>query len=124
MERVVIRRVNMSGAIVAATIASAAAGIGSTIYGVVNGQAQQDAQQKSLKNQTTAQQKAEASALSTQRQGEQAQNAANQKTPDVSAILQRAATAGNAGQSSTMLTGPSGIATSSLNLGKQTLLGQ
>ena len=114
----------MSGAIVAATIASAAAGIGSTIYGIKSGQDLAAVQQQALKNQNTAQQKAEAASLSTQRQSEVAQNAVNQKTPDVSSILQRAATAGNAGQSSTMLTSPTGINTSSLNLGKQTLLGQ
>jgi len=114
----------MSGAIVAATIASAAAGIGSTIYGIKSGQDQAAVQQKALKNQTTAQQTAEANTLSTQRKSEQAQNAANQKTPDVASILQRAATAGNAGQSSTMLTGPGGINPGSLSLGKTTLLGQ
>lgn len=116
----------MSGALAATIIAGvgAASGIAGTVMAAKNGSDQVAAQQQSLKQQTTAQQKAEASALSTQRQGEQAQNAANQKTPDVASILQRAATAGNAGQSSTMLTGPSGVATSSLNLGKQTLLGQ
>jgi len=114
----------MSGAITAASIVSAAAGLGSTIYGVVNGQAQQAAQQQSLKNQNTAQQKAEASALSTQRQAATAQAAANQQTPNVASILARAATAGNAGQSSTMLTGAGGIDNSSLKLGGTTLLGK
>lgn len=47
----------MSGVVAASTIASVAAGLGSTIYGVVIGQAQLDAQQKSLKAQTRAQQK-------------------------------------------------------------------
>lgn len=101
----------------------AAAGVGSTIYGVVNGQNQADTQQQALKNQTTAQQKAEASSLSTSRNAATAQNAVNQKTPDVSSILARAATAGNAGMSSTMLTGPGGVKPSSLNLGGSTLLG-
>jgi len=55
--------------------------------------------------------KAAASALSTQRKSETAQNAVNQQTPDVSSILARAATAGNSGMSSTM------------TLGKTTLLG-
>lgn len=117
----------MSGAITASTIIAgigAAAGVGSTIYGVMNGQAQQEAQGQSLKNQNTAQQKAEASALSTERKSATAQAAANQQTPDVASILQRAATAGNGGQSSTMLTGPGGVDSSTLNLGKSTLLGK
>ncbi|HTF68465.1 MAG TPA: hypothetical protein VK638_37880 [Edaphobacter sp.] len=116
----------MSGAITAGTIIAgigAAAGLGGTIYGVVNGQNQAATQQQALKNQTTAQQKAEASSLSTQRQAATAQNAVNQQTPDVSSILARAATAGNAGMSSTMLTGPGGVSPGSLNLGKSTLLG-
>jgi len=117
----------MSGAISASTIIAAigaSAAVGSTIYGIKSGQDQAEVQQQSLKNQQTAQQKAEASALSTQRQAQTAQNAANQKTPDISSILQRAATVGSNGLTSTMLTGPTGVDTSSLDLGKSTLLGR
>jgi hypothetical protein len=116
----------MAGSISAATLAAvigATAAAGTAAYGVYNGQKQQGAQKKALAQQNQAQQQAEASSLSTERQGAVAQNAANQQTPNVSAILARAATMGNTGLSSTMLTGPSGVSGSSLNLGKSTLLG-
>lgn len=112
----------MSGLATIAAITSAAVGAGSLAYGVVNGQNQNATQQAALKKQTTAQQTATSAALSTERQNAIAEGAANQKTPDVSAILQRAATAGK-GLGSTMLTGPGGVDTSSLSLGKATLLG-
>lgn len=113
----------MSGITTATIIAGigAAAGVAGTAYGVVSGQNQQAAQQDALKKQNTAQQKAEASSLSTERQAANAQNVA--KTPDVSSILARAATAGKTGMSSTMLTGVGGVDPSSLNLGKTSLLG-
>lgn len=103
-------------------IVGGAAAVGSTAYGIYNGQQQEGQQQDALKKQNTAQQTATAAALSTERKGEIAQGAANQQTPDISSILQRAATAGK-GLSSTMLTGPGGVDTSGLNLGKSTLLG-
>lgn len=116
----------MSGAISASTIAAvvgAAAAVGGTAYGIVNGQAQQGAQKQALKRQNQAQQTAEAATLSTQRKNETAQNAAAAKTPDVTAILARAATAGNAGSNGTMLTGKNGVDPNALSLGKNTLLG-
>lgn len=116
----------MSGGASAATIAAivgAGAAVGSTAYGIYNGQKQLDAQKASLAKQNEAQQEAEANTLSTERKSELAQNAANQKTPDVTAILQRAAAMGNNGLSSTMLTGPGGVKSSSLLLGKTSLLG-
>lgn len=116
----------MSGAISATTIAavaSAAAGVGSLAYGIVQGQSQQNAQDKALKQQKGAQQQAEAETLSQRRASETAQNAANKKTPDISSIIARAAQSGASGVSGTMLTGPSGVNQSSLNLGKSTLLG-
>lgn len=114
----------MSGALAATIIAGvgAATAIGGTAYSIVNGQSQEANQQTALKKQNTAQQTATAAALSTERKGEIAQGAANPQTPDISAILSRAATAGK-GLSSTMLTGPGGVDTSGLNLGKSTLLG-
>jgi hypothetical protein len=115
----------MSGLATIATVAaigSAAIGAGSLAYGVVNGQNQQNAQQAALKKQNTAQQTATAGALSTDRQNAVAEGAANQATPNVAGILQRAATAGQ-GLSSTMLTGPGGV-TGGLNLGGTTLLGK
>ena len=56
-----------------------------------------------------------------QQQQEQAFNKANAKTPDLSAIMANAQQRG--GPSGTMLTGPSGIDPSALNLSKNTLLG-
>ena len=114
----------MSGITAATVIAGigAAGAIGGTAYSIVNGQNQAAAQQTALKKQTTAEQTATGAALSTQRQSEVAQGAANQQTPDITSILSRAANTGK-GSSSTMLTGPGGVDTSSLNLGKSTLLG-
>lgn len=113
----------MSGVITAATIATAAAAVGSTAYGIVQGERQNSAQQKALKSQNTAQGQAAAAALSTQRKNEVAQNQANQKTPDIASILARAAGPSKSGVGSTMLTGSSGIDTSALSLGKSSLLG-
>lgn len=112
----------MSGAMTIAAIVGATAAVGSTAYGIINGQKQDATQKKALAQQNQAQQQAEANALSTERQSAVAQNAANQQTPNVAAILARAATMGNNGLSSTMLTGPTGV-TSGMNLGKSTLLG-
>lgn len=114
----------MSGAISLTTIAAlagAGAAVGGTAYSIYSGQKQQATQKKALAAQNQAQQQAEANALSTERKSEVAQNAANQKTPNVAAILARAAQMGNQGLSSTMLTGPGGTAPGSL--GKTTLLG-
>lgn len=113
----------MSGVATIALIASAAAAAGGLGYGIYSGQKQAGVQKKELAQQTQAQQQAEAGELSQERQNATAENAANQKTPDVSAILARAAQAGNQGLSSTMLTGPGGVNNGSLNLGKSTLLG-
>lgn len=113
----------MSGATaMVAGIVAAAAGVGSMTYGIVNGQNQQQAQQKALATQNQAQQTAEANALSTQRKDEVAQDAVNQQKPNVASILARAAQMGNMGLSSTMLTGPNGSG-SGMSLGKATLLG-
>lgn len=113
----------MSGAMTIAAIVGAGAAVGSTAYGIYNGQKQQDAQKQALAQQNQAQQQAEANALSTERKSAVAQNAANQQTPNVAAILSRAAAMGNTGLSSTMITGPAGINPGSLSLGKTTLLG-
>lgn len=100
----------------------AAAAVGGTTYGIVNGQKQDAVQQQALASQNTAQQKAEANSLSTERNAAVAQNAANQQMPNVASILARAAQMGNQGLSSTMLTGPGGV-TSGMPLAKSTLLG-
>jgi len=116
----------MSGAISLTTIAAiagATAAVGGTAYSIYNGQQQLGEQKKALASQNKAQQTAQAASLSTERKSAVAENAANQQTPNVAAILARAAKMGNNGLSSTMLTGPTGVSASNLNLGKQTLLG-
>lgn len=52
---------------------------------------------------------------------DQANNKANAKTPDILALL--AANKSPGGVGSTMLTGPGGVDTSTLTLGRNTLLG-
>ncbi len=100
----------------------ALAGTGTAISAVDGAKANSN-QQTALKNQTTATQTAEASALSTERKNATATNAANQQAPDISSILSQAANASKVGVGSTMLTGAGGVNNSSLNLGKSTLLG-
>lgn len=78
---------------------------------------------KGLKAQKSAQQQAVVSAQQADRRAEQANNKANQKSPNVTAALSAAEQAALRGGSSTMITGPGGVNTSDLLLGKQTLLG-
>jgi hypothetical protein len=115
----------MAGTISATTAALIAAGVGAAGVGagLYTGAKQAQGQQKALALQKTGQQQAVQSALSTERQGAIAQNAANMKAPDILSILQRAALASKAGVGSTMLTGPGGVQPSQLNLGKTSLLG-
>lgn len=114
----------MSGATTAAAItaaaAIAAAGIGGGIS-LYQGQQQAAAQKKALKTQQSQQANAYQDAQAQQRRSELAMNKADQKQPDMSAIMKAAA---SPGQSATMLTGPQGIDPASLALGKSTLLGQ
>lgn len=105
------------------TAIGTAAAVGSTAYGIYSGQKQAGMQKQALTRQNQAQQEARSAALSTERNAEVAQNAANQKTPDIATILQRAQAMANQGVSSTMLTGPTGVNTTDLSLGKATLLG-
>lgn len=98
----------------------AAAGVGAGVY---EGNKAASAQKKGLQQQQNAQTQAEQQALDVQRKNEMATNAANQKVPDLSAILARAATSGRDGINSTMLTGPGGVNPAGLNLGGKTLLG-
>jgi hypothetical protein len=62
---------------------------------------------------------AKANAIAT----DEANNKANRRSPDTAAALASAILAGKSGQSGTMLTGPQGVDTSTLMLGKATLLG-
>ena len=71
----------------------------------------------------TANDAAKANALKTQQQSDEANNRANAKSPDITAMLSANMLAGKQGQSGTMLTGSSGIDPSLLTLGKSSLLG-
>ena len=97
----------MSGAITAAVVTAAAAS-------VYSAKKQSDAQKK-------AQRSAEAIAEKQKNQAEREFNRANAKTPDLAGIMASNKRAEGAG--STMLTGPQGVDTGSLSLGKSTLLG-
>jgi hypothetical protein len=55
---------------------------------------------------------------------DQANNRANKKRPNVGARLEANQAASTAGGGSTMLTGPGGVDTGSISLGRNTLLGQ
>ena len=81
------------------------------------------AQQKALEQQQVAATQAQATADKQATLAEQANNKANAKSPDVSAMISANQQSAKAGASGTMLTGPSGIDPSTLNLGKNTLLG-
>ena len=91
----------------AAIIGAAIAGAGASAY--------------SAKKQSDAQRSAEAQAQKQQQQAEREFNRANAKTPDLAGIVASNKRAEGAG--STMLTGPQGVDSGSLSLGKNTLLG-
>lgn len=91
--------------------------LGAVGYNVHSGQQAAKAQSNAQRDALDASQKQAALA-------EQATNRANQKRPDISAILSAAQMAGRAGASGTLLTGPGGVNPSALSLGKNTLLGQ
>jgi len=94
----------------------AAAAVAGTVIAYQNGQDAKDAANRSS-------QQAQANADKQMKSADEATNRANQKRPDTSAILGAAQQAGKAGASGTMLTGPTGIDPSTLQLGKSTLLG-
>jgi hypothetical protein len=96
-------------ALIAATIASTAAAV---YNGNKAANAQEDATNQATKN-----------AKTTADAATEANNKANQKRPDGSALLSANQAAAKAGQSGTMLTGPTGVDPSMLSLGKTTLLG-
>ncbi len=104
----------LMGALVAATAAGTASSI-------INAKKGADAQERGLEQQKKAQAESAALAQSQQRSSQRAMNAADVKTPDVTAIMQAAR--GSGGGGSTMLTGPAGVAPNALSLGKSSLLG-
>lgn len=97
---------------IAALAAAVAGGTGSAVMANQQAKAQEGAQNQAAK-----------AAAATAQQQEYANNKANAKTPDISAILQGNANAARGGLSSTMLTGPGGVQPGALSLGKNTLLG-
>lgn len=106
----------MSGAI-SATAVMAGAAVAGTAYSIYSGQRQARAQ-RDAQNQARAAAERQATAA------DQAMNAANQKRPNTSEILDAANQAGRAGVSGTMLTGTNGVDPNQLALGRSTLLGQ
>jgi Tfp pilus assembly protein PilX len=104
----------MSGA-EPALIAALVAG-GSTVASVAQGQQQMRAQKRAGRQ---AARQAEAA----QRQAQREFNAANQKAPDIAALMKRNRAMGQAGVSGTYLTGPSGVTPGAGMLGRTTLLG-
>lgn len=72
------------------------------------------------KSQKSAQLDAQRNAEAQAKAADQAMNAANRKSPNVRNILESNT---GSGLSGTMLTGPQGVSTDKLQLGKSTLLG-
>lgn len=77
----------------------------------------------SHQDQKKAQEQNIAQAKKTATAADEANNKANQKRANSSALLSSNEMAAKAGQSGTMLTGPTGVDPSALQLGKTTLLG-
>ena len=109
----------MSGAMTVMAVAAVA----STAYSIYAGERAADKQQEALSQQRTAQAEAKTAAEKQQQTSEQAVNRANAKSPDAGAIMSAATQAAKGGPAGTMLTGPQGVNTADLNLGKTTLLG-
>ena len=103
----------MSGGTTAVLAAAAVVG---TAYSVYSGERNASAQK-------SAQEQARQNALRQEKAADEANNRANQKSADTVGAMSAAQQAGKAGASGTMLTGPQGIDPSTLNLGKNTLLG-
>lgn len=94
-------------------LAVAAVGAGSAVYSAKQGAIAQ----------SRAGQQAIAAAKTNAQAADEANNAANAKSPDVSAQLAANLAAGKQGAAGTMLTGPGGVDPTTLTLGKSSLLG-
>ena len=104
----------MSGVVTAiAAVGIMAAGTGYSIY----------AGEEARKQQSRAQGDAKNNALKQEKLQDEANNKANQKRPDVNAIMAAAQQTAKGGVGGTMLTGPQGVDPSALQLGKTSLLG-
>ena len=99
-----------------ALIAGAAALAAGTGYSIYEGERTAGAQEK-------AQRLSMAETQKTARAADEATNRANQKRPNANAILAAAQQAAKGGMGGTLLTGPQGVNTGELSLGKSTLLG-
>jgi hypothetical protein len=99
-----------------AAVVGAVASAGSAISGIIQGQSAADDQKK-------ANEQAATNAAKQQKLAEDQINKASAKSPNTAGIISEAERAAKGGQSSTMLTGPSGISSDQLTLGKSTLLG-
>jgi uncharacterized protein HemX len=94
-------------------LAVAAVGAGSAVYSAKQGQiAQKNAGQAAV-----------AAANKNAQSADEANNAANAKSPDSAALMAANLAAGKQGASGTMLTGPGGVDPTALTLGKSSLLG-
>lgn len=127
----------MSGAVTAAVIGGAAYGLGATavtaaaigigggmlVNQAQQGQAAQKAQQQGLEMQRQAQAQATQAAQAQAKAADQAMNRANRKSPNMSTIGGAGGVSGGNAPSGTMLTGPQGVDTQQMTLGKSTLLG-
>ena len=103
-------------AIAAAAIAGAIAMVANTGYTIYEGERSADAQHRS-------QRQALAASRATAQSADEANNRVNQKRPNANAILAAAQQAAKGGMGSTLLTGPQGVSSSEMSLGKSTLLG-
>lgn len=109
----------MSAALTVMAVAAAT----TTAYTIYQGERAADKQDEAMRNQRTAQAEAKQAAEQQQSTAEQNINKANAKSPDAGAILSAASQAAKGGPAGTMLTGPQGVKSADLNLGKSTLLG-
>ena len=103
-------------ALTAAAIIGAAALAASTGYSIYEGERSATAQNRS-------QRQALAASRATAQSADEANNRVNQKRPNTNSILAAAQQAARGGMGGTMLTGPQGVSSSELSLGKSTLLG-
>lgn len=93
---------------------------GTAIYG---SEKQAAGQKKAMRAQEQAQRQAIGDAVSQRRSSEEQMRKANQKTPDINAIMADAMSRSSTGASSTRLSG-SGLGQQSLGLGRTRLLGE
>jgi hypothetical protein len=103
-------------ALTAAAIVGAIALAANTGYTIYKGE-------RAANMQDDAQRLSMAEAQKTARAADEATNRANQKRPNANAILAAAQQAAKGGVGGTLLTGPQGVNTGELSLGKSTLLG-